>query len=140
MSEAVGPIAFLGILFALGTLATAMSGCCSERMIKEIRSPTGIYIATVSYGDCGATTRGATMVELRQTWHPFSAEGGLVFVVEGDPQVAVDWVGETTLHIGCQGCTTDLENRREFRVFRAEQLRGKVRLKYEFLKGPRETK
>ena len=94
--------------------AVCLGGCwyyqplfgCDEVITREVTSPDRHHIATLSAGSCGATTRNRQRVTIRQSSAKFDADEGQVFVVMGDPQINLVWVGEASLRVECSGCAS----------------------------------
>lgn len=99
------------ITFAL-VLCSFQCGCsslfpCEDRIESESRSPNQKYLATLLVRNCGATTDFSTIVKLdAESWIPIGNKNN-VFVVNGDPDVRIEWQDDTTLKITCATCQAD---------------------------------
>ena len=101
---------FKVLIFILSVLA--ISGCgmtCKEKIIRQIKSPNGRYVAVIFERDCGATDSLQYHVNLRRTWGWFWSEpegntrDGQVFLTESG-EIKVEWKDNHNMYIECSEC------------------------------------
>lgn len=91
------------IILALGAMVFVVqrlivSDMCDNKIVKQVRSPTGDLQAIVFTRDCGATTRESFQVSILNKGDTVSdADTGNVFVSYGCPSIR--WKDERTLLI-----------------------------------------
>jgi hypothetical protein len=106
--------------------AVVTQGCdslvCENSTVNEHVSPSQDRVATSFVRNCGATTGYATQVTVR--WRSSSPEpSDLVFSVDGEREIEVEWLDDLTLSVKCQNCTDD-------QIFKRVTKQGKVTIKY----------
>jgi hypothetical protein len=70
---------------------------CENEFQKELRSPSGKYVATVFHRECGATSGFNTQLAIRRSWRGFSADSGKVLAIGGRYPLDVKWADERHL-------------------------------------------
>jgi hypothetical protein len=71
---------------------------CRNKVVQELTSPDGKYVATAFIRDCGATTDYSPQVYLRKKGYR-PAEIGNVFVGEHSENIQISWRSATELAI-----------------------------------------
>ncbi len=105
---------------------------CANEALVEVASPDAKHKAVVFQRDCGATTGFSTQVTVLPAGASLQNEPGNVFVADtnhgaapsgrgGGPEVAVQWLTDSALHIAHHSSA---------RVFKAERRVGDVRIDY----------
>ena len=77
---------------------------CADEVKREVKSPTGAYIATFFERDCGATTDFAAHVNLRPSKAQFDGrQFSSVLVIKGRPEIDLEWKDDSRLSISYSG-------------------------------------
>ena len=135
----------LGVLAAFVAWAIAWDSVrvfdrCGEEIIREARSPDGVWTAAVIVRNCGATTGYAVAVQIVRTGQPFeSGSQGDAFAADsnneaaprtaaGGPRVEVQWLAGDHLLV---------EFDPRARVFRRDSVLNGVRISYAGVDGAR---
>jgi hypothetical protein len=84
----------LALVFATGLLCTS---CCKNSVREQERSPSGEWIARVTYADCGVLADG-TAVTLRRARSWF-ARDKVVVGLDGSHSVGITWRDARTLRV-----------------------------------------
>src|SRR5437870_13288224 len=81
---------------------------CDDRITSKASSTDGKYIATLYIRNCGATTDYSSIVSIRERTSKFDGDSdqNIVFVVKGQPDVAVKWESPNKLSVQCRGCVS----------------------------------
>ena len=106
-------------------LSPFLTGCffeCADKMLREVASPDGAYIATVFERDCGATTDYARIVMIREKGEKFVGDRkkNYVFTIQGKKDVDLQWENGNHLVIA----------RPSGRIFKEADSWRKVRVSY----------
>lgn len=92
----------LGVSIGLVLVA---AGCgrhlCGNRVLAEISSPDGVYVAALFERNCGATTPYIRVVSLREANHDFDPErdADWVFTIHEQSDVVMSWDDRRKLRI-----------------------------------------
>lgn len=86
------------VVFAAALLCTS---CCKDSVREEERSPSGEWIARVTYADCGVLADG-TAVTLRRARSWFGRDK-VVVGLEGSHSVGITWRDPRTLRVFLPG-------------------------------------
>jgi len=97
-------------------LIPLLSGCkhslldtCDDRVVREVRSGDGKFLATLYVRNCGATTDYISIVNLRPGGTRFNgdADGDIVFVAKGERDIGIQWLNTNEVRIWCRGCESN---------------------------------
>lgn len=86
-------------------LASCDASLCGNKLIDEVSSPDGKYIASIFERNCGATTPYIRVVSLRLSGTKFAPEDddNWVFTIHGRSDVKASWVAAGKLKISYSG-------------------------------------
>lgn len=85
-----------------------LSNRCDDRIRSEVSSADRKYVATLYIRNCGATTDYSSIVSIRESTSKFDgdADQNIVFVVKGQPDVAVKWNSLNEIRVQCRACVS----------------------------------
>jgi hypothetical protein len=86
----VAGVVFLGYHYVMSSI---LSSDCGNRILKEVPSPDGAYVATLFERNCGATTSYYRVVSLRSAGSKFEPEikDDWIVQVEQQPDILLKW-------------------------------------------------
>ena len=86
----VAGVVFLGYHYVMSSI---LSSDCGNRILKEVTSPDGAYVATLFERNCGATTPYYRVVSLRSAGSKFDPEmkDDWIVQVEQQPDILLKW-------------------------------------------------
>jgi hypothetical protein len=75
-------------------MSSALSSDCDNKILEEVTSPDGAYLATLFERNCGATVPYYRVVSLRATGSTFSpdTQDDWIFTVKERPDMLLKWV------------------------------------------------
>ena len=129
-----GMVAFALAIFAVVAISDfSLSGECRNEIVSELNAPGNTVKYVVFQRDCAATTGFSTQVSLIKVGEALKNESGNIFIADtnhdkapsgvgGGPEVRIEWVSNTHLHI---------HHHQMARVFLAERTSDGVRIDYE---------
>jgi len=86
---------FTGVIFIVYhyVISSALSSPCANKILEEVTSPDGIYVATLFERNCGATTPYYRVVNLRSAGSKFEAETQDDWIVQAEhqPEIVLRW-------------------------------------------------
>src|ERR1051325_9404381 len=109
-------IARLKNLLFLLTVMVLLSGChsslldaCDDRVVREVRSGDGKFVATLYVRNCGATTDYSSIVNLRPGGTRFNgyADDYIIFVAKGERDIGIQWLNTNEVRVWCRGCESN---------------------------------
>jgi len=94
------------MVFLVLVLSLAAIGCdvCSDRVVREVKSPDKVLTATWYVKNCGATTDFSTVVSLHKAGSSFKDDSDIVFVAKGRGELRLAWNNSHQLSIQCVAC------------------------------------
>ena len=87
-------------------LVACFPGMCGNQVQRSVASPSGKMTAVAFFRDCGATTGFSTQVSLLPNGRALPNEPGNTYVVNGKVELALEWIGDSTLRIHGAGVRT----------------------------------
>jgi hypothetical protein len=84
-------------------LSLGLIGCSNDVVLSRAQGPQ--YTATVSKRNSGAMSRGSTLVSIRaNSVSDDSTHGQVVFGIDGDHPIMVQWTDPHDLAVNCSSC------------------------------------